>query len=77
MAVPLVNVTLASVVAPSLKVTVPVGVPPFVADTVAVNPTVVPNVTSVLLAIRLVVVPEATTSWLNDDELALEFVLPE
>ena len=74
---PTVNVTLASVVAPSLKVTVPVGVPPFVADTVAVNPTVVPNVTSVLLAIRLVVVPEATTSWLNDDVLALEFVLPE
>ena len=42
-ALPLLSVPVPSVVAPSLKVTVPVGVPP-VEVTVAVNVTAAPNV---------------------------------
>jgi hypothetical protein len=55
---PVLSVPVANVVVPSLKVTVPVGVPlPVVGVTVAVNVTLCPNTLGFLDDSRVVVVP--------------------
>jgi hypothetical protein len=66
-----------SVVAPSVNVTVPVGVPVLV-ETVAVNVTDWPDTAGLTDETRAVVVPFFTTDWLSGvDVLALKLASPE
>ena len=77
-ALPLTSVTVASTVAPSLKVTVPVGtpVPGATGLTTAVNVTAWPITEGFGGAVRLVVVCELTT-WVTAGEvLVRKFWLP-
>lgn len=78
-AVPLMRVPVPSVVAPSLKVTVPVGVPVAgaVAETVAVNVTDWPDTDGFAELTATVVLPPLFTVWLRvEDVLVAKLVEP-
>ena len=77
-AVPFCRVPVPIVVAPSRKVTVPVGVPPGLA-TVAVNATICPNTEGLASLVTVVLVSAVLTTWglpVSDPVLPLKLPSP-
>ena len=71
---PLLTATVASVVAPSLNVTVPVGVPVNWGATLAVNVTFVPSAAGLSEEVSVVVLDALLTFWESAAEVLARYV---
>ncbi len=77
-ACPLLRGTVPMVTVPFIKVTAPVGVPPFCGTTFAVNVTDCPTVEGFSDELNRIAVEAWLTTWLTaNDVLAVKFVSPE
>src|SRR5258708_6214748 len=66
---PELRVAVPSLVAPNLKTTVPVGIPPYWGATAAVRVTVPPTATGLGVAVTVVVVVATVMPWLTTDDV--------